>query len=138
MAKTDVIVQTADVELRTCKLTKNLLKQFPVANSYDDLRNRISPNIRSPFEDQRLKTIEAKYSTSAGATPEEQAEAKELAEKKSFAEFLRDYTVGWIHGAVLGDEHDRYLLVKTEPGQYVLYRNPVTQTLQKFKQVFVV
>lgn len=134
-------LSVAQVELRTCKLSKAILKQFPVINDWESLRQRVSGNIRSPFEDQQLKRIEAKYSTDStlpGATDEELARAKELAGKKSFSSYLQEYVVGWVHGSVFGDEHDRYLLLQVEPGQYVLYRNPHFETVAKFKQVFVI
>jgi hypothetical protein len=138
MIMAEVKLAVAMVELRTCKLSKPILKQFPIANSYDDLRKFLSTNIRSPYEDQRLRTIEAKYSTKAGATEAEHQEAKELAQKKSFATYMQEYTVGWIAGTVMGDEFTRFLLVQTEPGQYVLYRNPHSETVNKFKQLFVI
>lgn len=134
----DVVLSTTNVELRTCKLTKTVLKQLPICHEYGSLRALISSSIRSPSEDARLKEIEAKYSTPEGATEEERKEAEELSKRRSFYQFLKDFTLGWIHGSVMGDEYSRYLLVQVEPGQYALYANPHMETLKKFKQIFVV
>lgn len=130
----EIKLSVASVELRTCKLSKAILKQLPICNGWDDLRQHVSQFIRSPHDDRRLKDIEAKYST---ATEDERKEAQELAAKKGFAEYIKMYTVGWIHGAVMGDEFTRFLMVQTEPGQYVLYRNAMPDTIAKFKQLFV-
>jgi len=134
----DVIVRTGEAELRTCKLTKSILKQMRSIGTFSDLQALIPVALRSPVEEQRLKSIEAKYSTPSGATEEERQEAQELASKPSFSAWMNKNVVGWLHGSWRGCEYERDLLVKVGDGDYVLYRNPHMDTIKKFKQILAI
>jgi hypothetical protein len=74
----DVNVKTVSLELKTCKLTKAILKQIPMI-SYSQYAN-----VRSVFTEEGHEVAEC--------------------------------VIGWVHGSVLGADHDHWLIVKTPDG----------------------
>lgn len=48
-------------------------------------------------------------------------------------QFSDDIVVGWIHGSVFGDPHDRWLLLKTGDNEYGLL-NVLSGTIEHFKE----
>lgn len=90
----DVTVRTATLELRTCKLTKSLLKQIPELKS-----------LRGLVDDK----------------------GKEL----------KDKVVGWVHGSVLGEDWQTWLIFSLGEGCYGKYE--VMQSKRDlFPQIYIV
>lgn len=92
----DVVVKTAELELRTAKLTKSILKQMPTMD-YKTLK---------PF----------------------------LGEKGHINDGV---VIGWINGSVLGEDWDRYLILKTGEGTYGKYKCS-QDTSERYSQIYIV
>jgi len=138
----EVQLATAVVELRTCKLTKSILKQIPLIHDWNDLKKQIPVELRSPTEEQRLKAakniVAQKPEPSLEASFEEvRREIAQLEKKPSFQEWMQANIVGWLHGSARGEEYSRDLLVRVGEGSYVLYCNAHMETIAKHKQLFV-
>lgn len=91
-----VVVKTGELELRTVKLTKSILKQLPILD-YDQMK----PLLKS---DGNIKP---------------------------------EVVVGWVHGSVLGDDWETWLILKVSEGSYGRY-SAMVNSRQKHQQIFIV